>query len=205
LEWNNGLLITSERLLVADGGRKAPAAGSQLRIDLRHVTGDMRSGLCLFTNSSDAPYLLPTEIKCSNSILLSGNSGALIEQAGIDSVAEFRKQLHWDSERNFYDGIRVFWKIRGRNLLDQPEEASFTNWQAFWRGSERSWGRVGWKKLPEAGRAVASCTPADYALDRTLTNNPAIRGAADGRDAGCDPAKLPELPATADDGARQRF
>lgn len=202
LQWNNGLLATSGRLLLASGSRVRPRSADQLRIDLRHVTADVRGGLCLLTNAVETPYQLPTEIKCANSILICDPRRPLIEQIGVDTVAELRGKVRWDSERNFYDGVRVFREIHGRTREGMPDDLTLTTWQAFWQGGERSWGRVQWKSLPDSTRPISTYTPFDYALDATLSENPAVHGATDGRDAGCAAELLPDLTTASSSASR---
>ncbi|MGD9647308.1 MAG: protein kinase [Pirellulales bacterium] len=202
LVWSNGLLVTTERLLVATGGQATPANGQRLQLDLRHLTAVVRSGFCLLTNSTDSPRQLDAVIQCTNSILLVEDDAALIEQAGIDTVDAFRRRVRWESQRNFYDGFHVFWKIRGQSQLDSPQEMTLSAWRAFWQGQEKSWGRVLWHQLPDPTRPLHLHTAADYALDTQVADNAAIRGATDGRDAGCEANLLPALPAPAPGNGR---
>ena len=194
LVWNNGLLVTSERLLVAVGSRAAPAIGRRLHLDLRHLTAVVRAGFCMLTNTVDGPQQLDAVIQCTNSILLVDDDAALIEQTGIDTVDAFRKRVRWESERNFYDGFHIFWKIRGQSPLEAPQEMTLSAWRAFWQGQEKSWGRVLWRQLPDPSRPLHQHTTVDYALDTSVAENAAIRGATDGRDAGCEASLLPMLP-----------
>lgn len=194
LVWENGFLATNQRLLAADGGSKEPQHAGRIHVDLRHLTAAVRDGLCLLTDSVDAPYQLPTEVRCADSILVVGPQGALIEQAGIDTVADFRARFKWESDRNFYEGFSVFWKIRGQSTLSSVEEMTLSPWNAFWGGRERSWGRVVWREPPDLSRPPHLQTPDDFALSDRIADNPARRGASDGRDAGCDASLLPAFP-----------
>ncbi|MBX9789780.1 MAG: protein kinase [Pirellulales bacterium] len=202
LVWNNGLLVTTQRLLVATGGRATPAGPERLHLDLRHLTAVVRSGFCLLTNSTDGPRQLDAVIQCTNSILLVEDAAALIEQSGIDTVEAFRRRVRWESERNFYDGFHIFWKIRGQSQLDAPQEMTLSAWRAFWQGQEKSWGRVLWRQLPDPSRPLHQHTPADYALDTRVADNAAVRGATDGRNAGCEANLLPPLPLPASSNGR---
>ena len=202
LVWSNGLLVTTQRLLVARGGRATPAVPERLHLDLRHLTAVVRSGFCLLTNSADGPRQLDAVIQCTNSILLVEDDAALIEQSGIDTVDAFRRRVRWESERNFYDGFHIFWKIRGQSQLDAPQEMTLSAWRAFWQGQEKSWGRVLWRQLPDPSRPLHQHTPADYALDSRVADNAAVRGATDGRDAGCETNLLPLLPLPASTNGR---
>ena len=81
LHWDNGLLATSERLLVAAGGSTQPRQLGYIQIRLRHVTAIVQGGLALLTNSEDSPYQLLTEVNATDSILSSTAAAPLVEHA----------------------------------------------------------------------------------------------------------------------------
>ncbi len=58
VNWDDGLLATSERLLVAAGGASQSKPLGRVQINLRHLTCMVQSGLVLLTNREDAPYQL---------------------------------------------------------------------------------------------------------------------------------------------------
>jgi serine/threonine protein kinase len=197
LVWENGLLATSERLLVVDGGQRSPLAGEKIQLDLRHLTAAVRGGLCRLASGEVAPHQLETEIHCKDSILLGPAKGFLIEQSGLESVAILKQRVRWNGEWNFYEGFTVPWSIRTNSPDSPPELLAQDAWQSHW-GPEREalpkWGQVVWKRLPEAGRAASGQTPADYALGE-VANNPARRAARDGRDVGFQAELLPAISA----------
>ena len=67
--WDNGLLVTSERLLTATGGVDQSSWGGSLQCDLRHVTAVVRGGLCRLSGSAEAPHPPNTQIYCADTIL----------------------------------------------------------------------------------------------------------------------------------------
>ena len=80
LIWDNGLLATSERMIVANGGPSQPRQAGQIQVQLRHVTAMIQGGLALLSNSQDAPYQLQAEINCDDCILVSKAKSPLIEE-----------------------------------------------------------------------------------------------------------------------------
>lgn len=200
LTWNNGLLVTTERLLVADGSDRAPLAGDGMRVDLQHVTAVVRSGLCQLRQSDSAPYALPLAINCGNSILVGSARAPLIEQIGAVGKEPYDMVL-WSGERNFYEGFTTFWSVTPAQPEWRPAPQTFEAWAAHW-GPQREilpmFNRVQWKKLPSADLPVYAHTPADYLLSKPGdggTSNPAVKAAADGKDAGMMPEALPEIAA----------
>jgi serine/threonine-protein kinase len=198
LLWENGLLVTTERLLTADGGEEPPRPGEVYEVDLRHVTAVVRGGLCRLSDSSLGPYQLAAEIRCANSIFIGTVGKPLVEQEGVQAADTLRRRITFNGDRNFYEGMDVFWTIDDLNPDTPPQSMDFEAWRAHW-GPQRenlpSRAPLGWKKLPEPGRPVHAHTPDDYTLSDAVSN-PALGAASDGHHAGCQPERLPQpLPA----------
>lgn len=195
--WANGLASLNGHFVVSQSARRLPPARDRLKLELTHLTVDARDGLCKLSNTIDAPYQVNTEMRVSNSILLGDDLTPMISQSGVDTARELRSRFKWEGTRNFYDGYKTFWRVQGRDMRDEPQLAEAADWMTFLRG-EKPRGRVIWRGLPDDGRPAHSLAPADYALDETAANNPAVKGASDGRDAGCDLMALPDVPAGSD-------
>ncbi len=196
LTWDNGLLATSEHLLVADGGPSQPRRIGHVQLNLRHVTAMLNNGLALLTNSDDAPYQLLTEINCTDSILVSTAKPPLIEQRGTDTTEEYLSRLQWSGDHDFFDGFEVFWQIANGTAETDSQQMRFEDWQKLWASRSKLAANVtiSWRRPPQSDRAFHTHTPLDYALDATAADNPAIGGAGDGLDAGCVSKQLSVLP-----------
>jgi serine/threonine protein kinase len=198
LNWDNGFLATSERLLTAAGGPSQPRQLGNVQINLNHVTAMVHGGLALLTNSEDAPYQLVTEINCVDSILASSASVPLVEQRGSDSIDEYFTRLQWSGNRDFFDGFEVFWQILNTAGQTASRQMRFDQWQDHWGAQSRS--QTASSKLPywrtpsSSEQPCHDQSPADYAVDPLRPNNPAVAGASDGFDAGCILSQLPALP-----------
>jgi serine/threonine-protein kinase len=194
--WENGLLTTTERFYAASAGAMPPRHRRESRIELRHVTAVARAGLVQISGGDDARHPLATEFYCKDSILMSDAGSALVQHVGVDPAGGFRNSFRWNGERNFYEGLQVFWRILPLGAQGGPQDWPLTRWQAYWtptREISPSWGLVGWKLLPNAARPLNSHTPADYALDVRTPDNHAKGAASDGRDVGLESADLPPV------------
>jgi hypothetical protein len=202
LTWQNGLLATSERLLVANGGEMVNRASGEISINLQHVTVNARSGLCLISNAEGSRPLLHTEVQCTDSILLAAAEAALVEQTGVSSVDEFQNKLEWIGNRYFYSGFDTFWKISSfasAQPTQNPIERSFDDWQQHWNEpieDQEVWRQVVWKGLPEHSRPLHTHLPADYTLDDASTENQALLRTTDGAEAGLQHDMLSPPPLT---------
>jgi hypothetical protein len=194
LDWDNGLLATSEYLLVASGGTAMPRQPRLAQANLRHVTALTLSGLALLLSTEDAPFQANAEFHCTDCIL--STAGPLIEQHGIEaSDPGSRPEIQWNGAHNFYEGVKVFWRVRRRSETARSTDLSFRKWQEHWMGSELSpaLDEVMWRDVRRSERPFHTQLPADYALD-SHPGNPATGASSDGINAGLVAELLPDMP-----------
>ncbi len=192
VDWDNGLLILSDPLLVAGGGDAPEHAGVLLQVDLRHMTIVAPRGLCVIR---ETPFPLNAHLRCIDSIVVGSPGVPLIEQVGTGAVEDIQRMLLFNGDRNFYEDIDVFWVVRTPGQEEPLVSMTFDQWQTYW-GAEN-------ENLPEVNRAefsrqVAKDLPlnsheaADYLLPQGDTGeNAALRAASDGGDAGFRADRLP--------------
>ncbi len=193
LNWDNGWLATSERLLSVGGGAQPQQTGP-IEISLQHVTALTRSGLAMINDGLMPAAPTPVEFKCSDSILALPAAAAapLIEQRHNDRLADYHSRLQWTGDRDFYQGYEIFWKIVG-NAPDDTLQMTFAPWQAAWGEARENLARVGnvhWKSLPGMDVPFSEQTPADYVLSGDDEITP-LGNASDGRDVGHLADRLP--------------
>ena len=190
LTWDNGLLITTERLLVAGGNPTAPKLDEMVRIELRHVTAAVRGGLCRLTSTSSNPHQLTVQFASTDSILMASPGAPLIEQKGAATVEGFRQRFIWNGDRNFYRDVDVFWTVRNLDSEAPPDVMTFRTWKTYWgpsREKQPSTNRLMWKSSADADRPLHSHTPTDYTLEDS-TFGDASAGAP-----GCRVDRLPPV------------
>jgi hypothetical protein len=202
LTWDNGMLVTTERLLMVEGGERSPLPGESLDVELRHLTAVVRGGMCQFDQSETAPRQLPVHFTCADNIFVGGGDGPLVEQTGVPASDRPLERIDWSGEHNFYEGFAVFWSVERSDVELPPIAMDFDAWQAHWqprREDSPRLGQVRWSsRLPSASRPVHTHTPEDYALDAAADpRNPALTGAGDGRSVGCRFERLRPLSAAA--------
>jgi hypothetical protein len=181
LQWENGLLATSESLLDLRGTDEVLPPSAQLQIDLQHVTARMGRGMCRIATREDERYLPLVKINCTDCILMT-DGAPLIDQQGDEPAEEMQKSLLWKGNRNFYEGINVFWRFDGPRTAG-PTQLTWSAWRDHWgtgremidRGSS-----VAFARLPGPQHPKASQTPEDYLLDESELYNPALGSATDG-------------------------
>jgi hypothetical protein len=199
LAWNNGLLVTTERFLVVDGGSKTPEPGDEIDLALTHLTAVVQAGMLRYVQTEFNRHQLNTDVRCAASILMTA-ARPLIEQVGVDDVDRSFDRIRWQGGADFYQGITDFWVVRSTDPMDRSDPLGFEEWLSIWgRDPDRvppRLGQVVWRALPDESRPLHDHTPADYALDASgyPTSNPALGAANDGQDAGCLAERLPELP-----------
>jgi len=178
LTWDNGLLLTSQRLLYTEGGLAAPKLDETLRIELRSVTAVARGGLCRLTSTLSNPHQLTVQLTSINGVFMLSPGAALIQQEGEASIDDFRRRFLWSGARNFYQHIDAFWTIR-QVVYEEfpPETMDFAAWETYWgpsREIQPSVVSLDWRRLPDPDLPLHDQTPADYSLeDPTFGDAPA--------------------------------
>lgn len=197
--WDNGFLVTTERLLSASGVSSAPRPGGQVRLDLRHLTASLGQGLCRqLTDSLEKQYALPLDVQASDCIFALPQSAILVEHATLESVDSILRQFTWRGERNCYQGVVNFWRVGSVPRSKPPLDRNLAEWQALWGISRESHSVVATVlRAPRMAdnRPPHSWRSDDLGLDLGLDGNLASKSGMDGRDAGMDLNALPVLPA----------
>ena len=197
LVWNNGLLATTEQLLVATGGEKAPQPYETIQLELTGLTAVVRSGLCRLIRSEFAPHQLTTHVQCDGSLLRGADGAPLVEQLGVVDVDRARQLLVYSGDGNVYEGFTDFWTVRPLNPDTPAQTMAFEAWTGHWGIEPQEGagpGSVEWVKLPAADRPVHTHTPVDYATRPTATGDPAAAEPVESPPAGFQPGRLPQLP-----------
>lgn len=168
LLWDNGLLATSDRFLVAQGGPAASKPDEMLRLELRHVTAVVRGGLCHLSNTLAAPYQLPVQLACTDTIILGVRGVPLIEQLSLLDAVKARPLFVWNGNRNHYENVDIFWAIRSTAPETRPNLMNFDAWNSYWgpsRENQPTRGPLTWKTAESTDRPLHAVTAADYTLD----------------------------------------
>jgi len=205
LVWDNGLLVTDRRLLavrststtreraVERDSRERTSVDS-LEVNLRFLTAITAEGLVLVTEPPSRPPTVSLKLKCSDSIIKTHPSAPLIEFRNAEGPSI--DQFCYDGDRNYYEGVTTFW--RSGDGRQPSTNMDFAAWQKYWdlraEGSENRPHQesVRWRQEPPDDRPTYSRTVADYQLDLgTAEDNPALRGASDGREVGFRGGTLP--------------
>jgi serine/threonine-protein kinase len=165
LDWDNGLLVTDERLIEVSGSPIQQDADAGIQITLRHLTAAVRSGLCLFAAQAEVPHQVVSIICYDSAILIDDPQAAMIEQTGAGNEQEFSRLITWAGERNAYPNLAVFRRFDGPRMR-QTRDWYFADWQQNLGGADRlpQNSPLPWKTPPDRARPPYLHSPADYAL-----------------------------------------
>ena len=211
LSWNNGLLATTERLFSAEGGEQSPRPGQGVRLQLDHLTADLRGGLCRLARSEYAPHQLRCRIQCAQSMLFGSAKSPLVEQVTFASGDDCLAAISWDGRQNSYPGFLIFWRIQ--QLDDSPsKEMTFDAWKTYWgpeHESQPGAGPIGWSTSADVSGPLHQRGPADYAAAGDKTADRPIAGMILSRlppppredDAASEPAQPVESPSPSGRGS----
>ena len=178
LVWTNGLLATTERFFSAEGGEQSTRPGQGVRLQLDHVTADIRGGLCRLARSEYAPHQLPCHLRCVRSMFFGSGKSPLVEQISFASGEDSLAAISWDGRQNSYPGFLTFWRIQ--QLDDSPsKEMTFDAWKTYWRPEHESQpgvGPIGWSPSVDISGPLNQHGPADYAAASDKTADRPIAG-----------------------------
>jgi serine/threonine-protein kinase len=203
LNWKNGLLATSERMLFIGGTQSDPEEKDEhIRVELQHVTAVMDRGLCRIDSDDEMfPFMMTVDITSSQCIFMVAPLAPLIEQIGTvqSDPAELDSGLLFSGGWNFYEDVEVYLSkkacIRSHDQSAQPEYVSQVleaeDWKQRWRETLAKSNKVAWRRLPVIATPMHEHTPEDYLLDNRLGNQAIDSGPGpSGGDAGFQPASL---------------
>jgi hypothetical protein len=165
LDWDNGLLVTDERLIEVSGSPVQQEANARIEITLRHLTAAVRNGLCLFAAQDEIAHQ-SVSITCYDSVIrIDDPQAAMIEQTGVGSALDFSRLVTWTGERNAYSNLSVFWRFDGPRMR-QTRDWYFADWQQNLAGADRLPHNepLAWALPADTTRPLYVRSPADYAL-----------------------------------------
>lgn len=194
LTWDDGLLATSERLLVTEGNSVQPPREPKAEVVLRHVTVMAANGLVLMTNSQEEPHQMVVDLRCQDCILATTGSAAAVEQRGSAGIEEFSARFQWSGDNDYFAGFGTFWQIMNSAGLTGSKQFNFHEWKDRWQFSSLQQfagnDAVLWANSPSSDRPYHTHLPSDYVLSASA----AIAGASDGSNAGASLPYLPPIP-----------
>ncbi len=194
-DWENGLIATSEPLVSVAAGARTPVGGDAASVTLRHLTVWTGGGLLAMTDRQPNARQLPASMVLGDSIVAGVPGVPLVDQYADDEDLA-RRKIRFQGNRNFYEGVDVFWRLRGADDARPPVLLDFSAWQSHWGSEDEnlpSVDQVQWQQPLDPARPAHRARVADLLLAPDAAN-PARGAASSGRDAGCDPARLPEFP-----------
>ncbi|MCH8043380.1 MAG: serine/threonine protein kinase [Planctomycetes bacterium] len=215
LTWIQGLLATTEQLLVAGSGSTQGESRAGIQIDLQHVTALTQEGVFHSTNKRDAPYQLVSEFFASHCIFIGDktNPPHLIKQSGVGlaaspddlgegpsadkgAIRNFTMRVIWSREQSkniFQDFDFIsFWSIHSGD--EELDRRTFIRWgeDHLPMISVRPPTSI-WKSTPPDSLVVHLLTAADFLIDEKIKGNPAFVPGKE-RQCGFFPSELPQLP-----------
>lgn len=185
----DAITITSLSSITPD----KPNGDLRVELKLDHVTSTTRGHFLRFLGAGQGDQRVTVRTTAHNSIFVSAARAALIQMETAVTPEDARRVLRWSGERNFYAAAETMWTIASTG-----EKLGFEEWVDHW-GPANEVGpnnaAVLW--LSEMPTQFSSATATNFVLrDEAGDENPAVRGATDGGNAGADLAKLPQLPVT---------
>ena len=126
--WNNGLLVTTERLLDFPCAASSFQREDSVRLTLNHLTAIIDQGLLQFTKEPLRQYFPNTTINATHCVF-SQLSGSFTTWTGIDTVRE-AATLNYGGAGNLYHGMISFKLLRDQQGMP-IRSLTFEEWSEF--------------------------------------------------------------------------
>ena len=166
----------------------------RVTLELDHATCLLSNSLILTEGIDNLPDRTPPLLVFANNNIIScGAKRALVAMKDAGDLMDLQRQFVWKGDRNYYDGLSVFWQLGGRQPSSMTRQLDFDAWRNHWLGNEgigSSNAVVVWKSKP-LERPWTKLTADAVELNAMATSNPAINGASDLTNAGATLSKLP--------------
>ena len=145
LFWDQGLLVTTQRLLDAGGSLlPKPSDQDKFQIQLRHVTAVVPAGLVRQERRNGAPSQQRLEVSSENSLLAVDENNFWFDFRGLNSQDDIK--LEFDGERNLYPSGKQRRFLRLETTSGGMETIeSIRSWN---RASDRADGKATWLREP---------------------------------------------------------
>ena len=126
LRWNNGLLVTNERLLETVGSETKPRwQDGVIDIELQHLTAAVRAGLCLMKGSERRPFAVEVMTNCQNCIFITDTATPLYVQRGFTNAESIVLRPKITGSSNYYQNTDVVLKVEPRDFADENQLFTF--------------------------------------------------------------------------------
>ena len=178
LRWNNGLLVTNERLLETVGSEtKLRWQDGVIDIELQHLTAAVRQGLCLMKGSERRPFAVQVMTNCQNCIFITDSATPLYVQRGFTNAESIVLRPKITGSSNYYQNTDLVLKVEPRDFADENQLFTFEYIQSnrnadfirpwydemnYRPGTMISWRR---QQVPPTDLPLPLQTVSDYLLD----------------------------------------
>jgi serine/threonine protein kinase len=188
VKWNQGLFVSTERLIEAGGTADEPGNG-RIAVTLDHLTAVSPKGLCLLKTSPDKNHQFILGVEYHNSIILIDPESPLLARFGPETPEEaIKKKLEVVAAGNFYYPQEpVFCRVGedAQQAVDYTFDQAIDEFPGVSQLPDES---VMWDVAPALDAVAHQQRKQDFKLSTTPHR-------ALDKKAGFDPDLLPELPA----------
>ncbi len=194
LDWNNGLLATSEHFLVVEAGARPPVASREDLFQLTHVTAVGGEGFCRFEFNPRRPHVCPARFELASNVIATGDrplvtlSGALGTEKSLDRIS-------WKGRKNLGSSGAEAVAIVVPEGAEEPGPSADLIDQWKQRADELpSPEALPWLNAPGGDRPYHARTPKDYLLDPAAFSSSGSTGDDAGQTPGMLAGRMPPLP-----------
>ena len=181
IRWNQGLLVTSQRLIETGGSASDPKWYEKIDINLTSVTAVCREGLHQMRRGVGKGYQMPLDMVAEHCIFAPGPATPLFEYVGAPAGSEDDLRLQSTGDSNCYPSADVVF-LRVRSGSPGESEQNYELDDRRWSTENRSQVGNPFLRQPPPYIPAHALTKLDFIADPELSAG-----------AGFDPLRLPDI------------
>jgi serine/threonine protein kinase len=168
VRWNQGLLVTTQHLLVTSGSASEPQYYDQIVLDLKNVTAFCREGLYFLRRGPGKAFQFHVNAYAEQCVFVSDTASPLFEMVGLVNPPE-QDELQSTGEGNRFSPADMPFLFVRQTMGSEPQVFKLGR---RWSSETRSQAGVPWLHAPPLKTPAHEAVKGDFLIDESGDGRP---------------------------------
>ncbi len=168
IRWNQGLLVTTQHLLVTSGSATEPQYYDQIVLDLKNVTAFCREGLYFLRRGPGKAFQFHVNAYAEQCVFVSDTTSPLFEMVGLVNPPE-QDELQSTGEGNRFSPADMPFLFVRQTMGSEPQIFKLGR---RWSSETRSQAGVPWLHAPPLKTPAHEAVKRDFLIDESGDGRP---------------------------------
>ncbi len=168
IRWNQGLLVTTQHLLVTSGSASEPQYYDQIVLDLKNVTAFCREGLYFLRRGPGKAFQFHVNAYAEQCVFVSDTASPLFEMVGLVNPPE-QDELQSTGEGNRFSPADMPFLFVRQTMGSEPQVFKLGR---RWSSETRSQAGVPWLHAPPLKTPAHEAVKRDFLIDESGDGRP---------------------------------